>query len=624
VTHRRRAGLLFGVAILLASIAPPAIAAGPAIRLAEDATAYNGRFIVAWRTRAPASVRIDGVARVAETARPTRSVVTASKGREAEVAAALRRDPRVLAVVPDARLKSQDWPADGVPNDPYNYVQRNLDTINVAGAWRTTTGDPSVVVAVLDTGVDLTHPDIYGVDVVAPHNVLDDTTDVYDRFGHGTHVAGTIIARADNGEGMTGMAPGVSLMPVKVLDEFGFGSLSDVMDGIDWAANHGADIINMSLGGDLDDDEIALFQSVVTGAHDNGALLVAAAGNDGSARRLYPASLNDVVSVAATDPLDKAASFSQRNTAVDIAAPGVATLSTIPRGEYDFYTGTSMAASQVSGAAALLLSARPGLVPGEAEAVLRASARDVGASGYDIYVGDGIVDVAAALETDVPNPLPELDPPSAGAFAVTITSPLEDVVIDGVTSYDFEITATAEPEDAEVVEVWWPAPGNRCPSIDSRDYIDFFYADYAPTITVEGITDSICARILVGAISQDGVYSEAISPAVIGADHTAPRITSRSPRIGQTDYPGGRTLRVKVSEQLRGVSAATVRLRDLTTGKIVRARVWFNFTYREIRIDPAWDLRHARKYQVEILRGLTDLAGNPLPGSSWRFKTRPW
>jgi hypothetical protein len=204
---------------------------------------------------------------------------------------------------------------------------------------------------------------------------------------------------------------------------------------------------------------------------------------------------------------------------------------------------------------------------------------------------------------------------------VSVTSPAEDVVIDA-TTYDVKLAATAEPAGAEVFAVYWPAPGNRCPSIYSEDYIDFTSSSWAPTITVEGITDSVCVRVFVSAISQDGIFAEAVSPAIIGADHTAPRITSRFPRVGQTSFPAGRTLKVGVSERIRGVSPTTVRLRDVATGRLVRSRVWFSAMSREIRIDPAWDLKLAHRYQVEIRPGLTDLAGNPLAPSSWRFMTR--
>ena len=118
-------------------------------------------------------------------------------------------------------------------------------------AWKTTTGDPSVVVAVIDSGVDLTHPDLDGVTVVDPRNVVWNNTDVADDVGHGTHVTGTILAETDNGVGIAGIAPGSRLMPIKVADPDGFISLSDVLDAVDWAREHGADVINLSLGGIL-------------------------------------------------------------------------------------------------------------------------------------------------------------------------------------------------------------------------------------------------------------------------------------------------------------------------------------------------------------------------------------
>jgi subtilisin family serine protease len=135
-----------------------------------------------------------------------RSVVTAKPGRSASVAAALRADPRVLAVVPDASLSLLDWPADGEPFDPHYAQQPDLAQIDVPEAWKTTTGDPSVVVAVIDSGVDLTHPDLDGVTVVDPRNVVWNNTDVADDVGHGTHVTGTILAETDNAVGIAGIA----------------------------------------------------------------------------------------------------------------------------------------------------------------------------------------------------------------------------------------------------------------------------------------------------------------------------------------------------------------------------------------------------------------------------------
>src|SRR5262249_33044863 len=155
-------------------------------------------------------------------------------GHAAAVAQALRADPRVLLVVPDAKLRVSDWPDAGNPSDPQFGSQGDLAQIHVPDAWHTTRG-AGVVVAVIDTAVDLTHPDLDGVTVVDPRDMIYNSSDVHDVEGHGTHVAGTIVAETNNGVGIAGIAPDASLMPIKVSeDDSPFMSLSDVLDGVDW------------------------------------------------------------------------------------------------------------------------------------------------------------------------------------------------------------------------------------------------------------------------------------------------------------------------------------------------------------------------------------------------------
>ena len=197
-----------GLALLLvAGLAAPVGAAGLAGRRAADADAFHGRFIVTWKTPPPAALGIAGVRATRATARPVRTIVQARTGSAADVAAQLRKDPRVLAVVPDAEFTFTAWPADGTPDDELYPDQTDLPQIGVPTAWQTTTGDPSVVVAVLDTGVDLTHPDLDDVAVSSPEDVFWNTSDVTDHNGHGTHTAGTIIAEANNARGIAGIAP---------------------------------------------------------------------------------------------------------------------------------------------------------------------------------------------------------------------------------------------------------------------------------------------------------------------------------------------------------------------------------------------------------------------------------
>jgi subtilisin family serine protease len=159
VSPRSRLALL--VSLLLAiGVAAPVSAAGPTAgaRQAADAAAYEDRLIVVWKTAPPDTLRMDGVAGTESTSRPLRTVVTAEPGDAADVAATLRQDPRVLLVVPDAELSYLDWPADADPSDPLFADQADLAQIEVPEAWKSTVGDPSVVVAVIDSGFDLTHP----------------------------------------------------------------------------------------------------------------------------------------------------------------------------------------------------------------------------------------------------------------------------------------------------------------------------------------------------------------------------------------------------------------------------------------------------------------------------------
>ena len=166
---RRLAAIAAAAAVaLLTSL--PVVAARPPIMSAADRDAPGGRLVVVWRDAAPSRVLVNGVRSTVRSAVVQRSVVIAAPGRAAEVAADLRADPRVLDVVPDAVVRATAWPADGPPSDALYGLQGDLEQIRVPEAWPTTTGDPSVVVAVIDSGVDLGHPDLAGVTVVAPRN----------------------------------------------------------------------------------------------------------------------------------------------------------------------------------------------------------------------------------------------------------------------------------------------------------------------------------------------------------------------------------------------------------------------------------------------------------------------
>jgi len=310
--------------------------------------------------------------------------------------------------------------ATAVPNDPSYTSQWHYPQINLPSAWNITTGSP-VIVAVLDTGDRTDHPDrggtaVQGFDFAASPDDSDPTdpgcgSDPTDP-SHGTHVAGTIAAVTNNGVGVAGVnwggAAGTRIMAVRVLDGCGSGLYSDLASGITYAADHGARVVNMSLGGSADS---ATVDSAITYARGLGVTLVAAAGNSGcggASTVLYPARNPNVIAVSATTNSNALASYSSCGPEVDVAAPGgssaAGVLSTTwsPAGGhvYASFQGTSMATPHVSGVAALIISAGVGpTTPAGIQARLESTATDLGVPGKDSNFGSGLINAFAAVSS---------------------------------------------------------------------------------------------------------------------------------------------------------------------------------------------------------------------------------
>jgi thermitase len=278
--------------------------------------------------------------------------------------------------------------------------------VDAPQAWSRTLGSDVVRIAVVDTGIDAGHPDLAGK-VVAAANFTDSNT-TQDLSGHGTHVAGVAAASFDNSIGIAGMAPDARLMDIKVLavDQTGgtTGDCADVADGVVWATDHGANVLNLSLGSPT---PCLALELAVQYATSHGALVVAAAGNEGSTSRFYPAAFPDVLSVAATTNQDQLAGFSNRGASwVDVAAPGDGIVSTLPTFDngsgavgYGFMSGTSMAAPIVSGIAALIWGQMPPATARRAvETRIFATARPITGTGADFRYGR--VDACHAVTGD--------------------------------------------------------------------------------------------------------------------------------------------------------------------------------------------------------------------------------
>lgn len=335
-------------------------------------------------TRLAFSVMQDGALRIA-----TLDVAATAADAAARV---LEQQPAVLAVGADRR----DVRPTAFRTDSSRWRQWALDRLQAERAWDLPRGTPPVV-AVLDTGVDASHPEL--------DNVLVPGTDVVyggdgrtDLTGHGTHVAGILAAEVGNGSGIAGLLPDAQLMPVRVFGYDGVAWGSDVAKGIIWAVDHGARVLNLSLGSPTSDP---VLQSAVLYAEAQGAVVVAAAGNDGATTKVpsYPAAYDEVVAVGATDSIDRRLSSSSIGPYVDVAAPGGGIYSTYPRRKYTSLSGTSMAAPYAAATAALVMGAWPSLAPAQVRQHLAETADDVATPGVDAATGHGLIDPVQALLT---------------------------------------------------------------------------------------------------------------------------------------------------------------------------------------------------------------------------------
>ena len=313
-------------------------------------------------------------------------------GDPAGLVAALRTDPSVAAVTLDYPRRTT-----AIPNDPGwgpgpQTQAQYLTTVRLPQAWDRITNASSQIVAIIDTGVDATHEDLVG-HTVPGFNVVAPGTAPTDTDGHGTFVAGIVAANTNNGIGVAGVTWNGEVMPIKVFSgPQAFDS--DIAVGIHYAADHGAKVINMSLGGPGDSP---LLHEAVAYAASRNVVVVASAGNTGDNVPQFPAAYPEVLAVGATDESGALTDFSSWGDWVDLAAPGFNVISTFPGDSYAIGAGTSFSAPIVSGVAALVRSEYPNLTASQVGDRLRNSARDAGARGRDPYYGWGVVDAAYAV-----------------------------------------------------------------------------------------------------------------------------------------------------------------------------------------------------------------------------------
>jgi len=292
---------------------------------------------------------------------------------------------------PEVEFAELDWvlsPQQVYPNDPL-YPAWYLEKIDAADAWTTTTGSSNVIIAVLDTGIDGTHPDLVAK-LVPGRNIYDNNDDTSDVFGHGTPVAGIAGASSNNGIGVASVAWGCGIMPVRISDLSGMAPASVIASGLSWAADHGARVANVSYyvtGNKTISSAAKYFQS-------KGGVVVAAAGNFGTTETVPDDPY--ILTIGATDPQDVIYYYSNRGNNLDLVAPGNNT-TTLIGGQYGAGGGTSFAAPVVSGVAALMFSVNPSITPADVINLLKQNADDLGPVGWDTTYGSGRVNAARAV-----------------------------------------------------------------------------------------------------------------------------------------------------------------------------------------------------------------------------------
>jgi thermitase len=437
-------------------------------------------------------------------------VVRVPGHRAAAAVAALSRHPRF-------QFAEIDGIGHGglVPDDPQFGSQWHHSRIRSSEAWALARGQPSVIVAVLDTGIQHDHPDLAGR-ILPGRDFVNNDFDPADDHGHGTAVAGMFGAILNNAEGIAGVAGGVSILPVKVLNASNSGSYSNFASGIVWAADQGARVINLSLSGT---SASSTLENAVNYAWNKGAIVVAAAGNSGNDSPRYPAACLNALAITATTPSDTLASFSSFGSHIAFSAPGAAVLTTTRTG-YGHFNGTSFATPVVSGVAALVLSANPNLTNAQVVDILRLTAVDLGAAGRDPLYGHGRVDAAAAVSRARAMATADTLAPQATVTLSEPGNPISGIVtvlgdaVDNVAVTRTEIllgSTVVAAQNADWVDYTW----------DTRSYADGRY------------TVSVRARDAAGNVgTASRTVDVANSVAAAPVDTLAPTVAITSPASG--------------------------------------------------------------------------------------------
>lgn len=398
--------------------------------------------------------------------------------------------------------------ADKTANDPYAPSEWHLNKMQVASAWDISLGN-GITVAILDTGVDATHPDLAG-QLVPGWNMFDNNADTTDVYGHGTMVAGVVGAASDNAIGVSSFAWQAKIMPVRISGLDGMASISTIANGLVWAADHGARVANISYA-------VSGYSTVQTSAQymkNKGGVTVVSAGNSGALDN-SPAS-ETMISVSATDSNDARTSWSTYGPFVDFSAPGVGIWTTTRGGGYSAVSGTSFSSPATAGTVTLMMAANPQLSPVDVANLLKSTAVDLGVVGWDQYYGYGRVNTFAAVQASALSV-----PGDSTAPVVSIGSPGNNSTVSGWVSVD-----ASASDNVGVTHVDLLVNGNLAAS----DSATPFLFSWDSTKTPDGV-----AQLVAYAYDAAGNYSASSAVALNvknAVDTTPPTVTISNPVNG--------------------------------------------------------------------------------------------
>jgi len=492
---------------------------------------------------------------------------------EQAVANALAHHPNVKFAEVD-RLVAPAF----TPNDADYGSEWHLQTINAPIAWNTSVGS-GVTVAILDSGIDATHPDLVG-QLVPGWNFYDNNSNTADVYGHGTMVAGVVAAKGNNSIGVAGVAWGAKLMPVRVTDTSGIGTLSAFANGLTYAADHGARIANLSFPVQSSSSTQAAAQYFIN----KGGVVFNSAGNYAALDSTPPS--NSLVSVSATGGTDILASWSSYGPYVDLSAPGVGIWTTSLGGGYSAVSGTSFSSPLSAGVAALMMSVNPSLAPSQIVSLLESSAVDLGSPGYDYDYGYGRVNAAAAVSAAAQAKATDVQPPS-----VAISSPT-----GGTVSGIVPINVTAS-DNVGVSRVDLLVSGTLLASDISAPYA--FSWDSA---ALAGSSASLVARAYDAAGNATSSAAVVVS---VGGGTIAPPAADTTPPIVTITSPGNSSVvagLVSINVNARD-NVAVASLSVYVDGKVVSTGNSASISYK-------WNTKKAASGVHTISATAKDAAGN--------------